>query len=65
MTPISCELRKAERNIHAIEGVALCVDKAACLGRVAARIQRNLSARIDRGGQLLPAAAPRENANKS
>lgn len=64
MTASKCELCSDSGDTRAVEGVALCADKAACLGRVAARIQRNLAARIDRGMPQKAAATPRQNANE-
>ena len=45
MTATRCKLCKARRDIRAIEGVALCVDKRACLRRVSTRIHANFRAR--------------------
>lgn len=67
MTPNSCELCRAERDVHTIEGVALRADKRARLRRVAERTQRNFAARInlrEAAEWLIMAAATREILNE-
>lgn len=44
MTASKCELRSDSGDTRDVEGVALCADKVACLGRLSARVQRNIRA---------------------